>query len=121
MTESGIDNGVWRRRVRRLLAGVCLGAAVGGAIAQSGAGRGLRVGDHISAVVNTELVTAYAVERRAARARQEARRAGAREPAADALHKQVVDALIDERVLITYARDSGARVDEAELDRAVNS
>jgi peptidyl-prolyl cis-trans isomerase SurA len=121
MTESGIHSGAWRRRVQRLLAGVCLGAAVGAAVAQAGAGRGLRVGDYIVAVVNTELVTAYEVEQRVARARQEARRAGAREPAADALHKQVVDALIDERVLITYARDSGARVDEAELDRAVNS
>jgi peptidyl-prolyl cis-trans isomerase SurA len=33
----------------------------------------------------------------------------------------VVDALIDDRVLVTYARDSGAKVDEAEIDRAVSS
>ena len=35
------------------------------------------------------------------------------------LRQQVLDALIDERVLVTNARDSGVKVDEAELDRAV--
>ena len=37
------------------------------------------------------------------------------------LRKQVVDALIDERVLVTNARETGARIDEAELDRAVTN
>ena len=83
--------------------------------------RTLRVGDYIVAVVNSELVTAYEVEQRSARLREEARRGGAREPTIDSLRTQVVDALIDERVLVTFARDSGAKVDEAELDRAVNS
>lgn len=81
----------------------------------------LRVGDYIVAVVNSELVTAIEVDQRAARVREEARRSGARTPAGDALRKQIVDALIDERVLITHARESGMRIDDAELDRAVNS
>ena len=81
--------------------------------------RTLRAGDYIVAVVNSELVTAYEVEQRSARLREEARRNGAREPATDSLRTQVLDALIDDRVLVTYARDSGAKVDEAELDRAV--
>jgi len=84
-------------------------------------GRVLRAGDYIVAVVNSELVTAFEVEQRLARAREELRRSGAREPAGDELRKQVVDSLIDDRVLVTYARDSGAKVDEVELDRAVNS
>ena len=37
------------------------------------------------------------------------------------LRKQALDALIDERVMISSARDSGMRVDEAEIDRAVQS
>lgn len=115
---------VWMKRAhgragRLVLAlGLCVLAAT--AWAQVG-GRALRVGDYIVAVVNTELVTAYEVEQRLGRVREEARRSGAREPAADSLRTQVVDSLIDERVLVTYARDSGAKVDEAELDRAVNS
>lgn len=98
----------------------CLAGAV--AFAQSAAGeRALRIGDYIVAVVNSELVTANEVEQRANRAREDARRSGARLPGDDVLRKQVVDALIDERVQVTYARDSGVKVDEAELDRAVSS
>jgi peptidyl-prolyl cis-trans isomerase SurA len=104
----------------RLTVAACmLGAGLLG-WAQTG-DRTLRVGDYIVAVVNSELVTAYEVEQRASRVRDEARRSGAREPAADSLRKQVLDGLIDDRVLVTYARDSGAKVDEAELDRAVSS
>ena len=89
------------------------------ALAQSD--RTLRIGDYIVAVVNSELVTANEVEQRSGRVRDEARRGGGRLPPGDVLRKQVVDSLIDERVLVTYARDSGMKVDEAELDRAVSS
>jgi len=106
--------GVWRLT---LALGLCALAAA----AFGQAGRALRAGDYIVAVVNSELVTAFEVEQRLARAREEIRRTGASEPASDVLRKQVVDSLIDERVLVTYARDSGAKVDEVELDRAVNS
>ena len=104
----------------RLLA-FALGLCVWVVAAFGQADRTLRVGDYIVAVVNSELVTAYEVEQRAARAREELRRGGAREPSNDELRTQVLDALIDERVMVTYARDSGVKVDEAELDRAVNS
>jgi peptidyl-prolyl cis-trans isomerase SurA len=40
-------------------------------------------------------------------------------PAADELQRQVLDQLIDERAQLTYARESGLRVDEVEIDRAV--
>ena len=106
--------------LRRLALSLCLCASALAAFGQA-ADRTLRVGDYIVAVVNSELVTAYEVEQRSARLREEARRSGAREPTIDSLRTQVVDALIDERVLVTFARDSGAKVEESELDRAVNS
>ena len=87
--------------------------------AQATAARVNRSGDFIVAVVNTELVTAVEVNQRLERALAEARRAGAAVPPRETLRQQVLDSLIDERVLITHARDSGARVDDAELDRAV--
>ena len=85
-------------------------------------GRGsVRSGDYIAAVVNQELVTAGEVQRRVERAFAEAGRSGARLPPESDLRRQVLDALIDERVIITSARESGVRVDEPEIDRAVQS
>jgi peptidyl-prolyl cis-trans isomerase SurA len=81
----------------------------------------VRGGDYIAAVVNQELVTAGEVQRRVERARVEAARSGMRLPPEGEMRRQVLDALIDERVIITSARESGMRVDEPEIDRAVQS
>ena len=79
-------------------------------------------GDFIVAVVNSELVTASEVEQRIERIRAAtAQRGGPRPPVTDQLRQQALDSLIDERVLLTYARDSGVRVDDADIDRAVQS
>ena len=76
-------------------------------------------GDHIVAVVNTEAVTSVEVAQRIERINADAKRAKAQLPDADTLRQQVLDALIDERVQITFARDVGQKVDDAEIDRAV--
>lgn len=78
-----------------------------------------RTADYILAVVNSELVTANELELRVAQVREEARRNGGRLPPDDELRRQLLDTLIDERVQITYARDTGMRVEDAELERAV--
>ncbi|HJV72190.1 peptidylprolyl isomerase [Ideonella sp.] len=78
-----------------------------------------RQADYIVAIVNNELVTQVELDQRIARARLDALRTGARLPPDAELRKQVLDALIEERVVVTYARDSGLKVDEPELDRAV--
>ena len=77
--------------------------------------------DYIVAVVNQELVTAGELQQRIARAREEAARNRTPLPPAGTLRQQALDQLIDERVLITNARDSGARVDESEIDRTVGN
>ena len=82
---------------------------------------GVRSGDYIAAVVNQELVTAGEVQRRVERARAEASRSGMRLPPEGELRRQVLDSLIDERVIVTSARESGMRVEEPEIDRAVQS
>jgi len=79
-------------------------------------------GDYIVAVVNSELVTAAELEQRMARMRAAmGGRGGQLPPVTDALRQQALDSLIEERVLLTYARDSGIRVDDAEVERAVQS
>lgn len=78
-----------------------------------------RTADYIVAIVNNELVTAGELEQRLARVREQAARNNARLPPSGELRQQVLDALIDERVQITHARENGARADDAEVDRAV--
>ena len=75
--------------------------------------------DYIVAVVNQELVTAGELQQRLARIRDDANRSRTPLPPPAALRKQVLDTLIDERVLVTTAREIGNRIDEPELDRAV--
>jgi peptidyl-prolyl cis-trans isomerase SurA len=83
--------------------------------------RSARTGDYIAVVVNQELVTAGEVQRRLDTARAEAARAGQRLPPETELRQQVMDSLIDERVIITNARESGVRIDEPDIDRAVQN
>lgn len=76
-------------------------------------------GDHIVAVVNQEVVTHSDVVRRLQAVEQDAARSAARLPPREQLLSEVVNALIDDRAQLSHARDTGLRVDEAELDRAV--
>lgn len=99
-----------------------LSLALAGGVAPAFAQRATstpRTADYIVAIVNQELVTAGELEQRLAQVRENARRSGAQLPPEDELRRGVLDALIDERVLITNARDSGQRVDDAELERAM--
>ncbi|MEF7615410.1 peptidylprolyl isomerase [Aquincola sp. MAHUQ-54] len=88
--------------------------------AQPAPGRvAVRSADHIAAIVNQELVTAFEVEQRLARVREDAARGGQRLPEDAELRRQVLEMLIEERAILGFARDSGIRVEEPELDRAV--
>lgn len=78
-------------------------------------------GDYIVAVVNQDLVTAVELERRQAIIRQAALRAGQPVPAPAALRSQALENLIEERVIVTHARDLGWRISDPEIDRAVAS
>ena len=104
---------------------LCLCAAAGQAqtaTAPSSGGRAAAVAgnaDFIVVVVNQELVTNAELQGRLVRIREEAARNKTALPPAADLRKQVLDALIDERVQITNARETGPKIDEAELDRAV--
>ena len=75
--------------------------------------------DYIIAVVNQELVTNAELQQRMTRIREDAARSKTQLPPPAEFRKQVLDALIDERVQVTNARETGPKIDEAELDRAV--
>src|SRR4051812_23868081 len=109
------------QRAGALACGLALTAVAPSASAQSTTANTPRNGDYIVAVVNQELVTAGEVQQRLDRIRAEAARSQAALPPAPALRQQVVNALIEERVQVTNARESGVKLDEAEVDRAVSS
>ncbi len=89
--------------------------------AQRGPSTPPRTADYIVAVVNQELVTNAELQQRIARIRAEAAHNNTALPADGVLRKQALEALIDERVQVSNARDSGLRIDDAELDRAVGN
>jgi len=98
---------------------LCRRVVAAGTLALATAHLFAQTGDYIVAVVNQELVTASEVQQRLARVRDEAARNKQSLPPLSALRKQLLDTLIDERVLVTFARETGARVDDPEIDRAV--
>jgi peptidyl-prolyl cis-trans isomerase SurA len=75
--------------------------------------------DYLVAVVNSESVTNYEVQIRFLKLQQESIERGGAQPTTAELRKQALDALIEERVLVTYARDNGVKVDDGEVDRAI--
>ena len=78
--------------------------------------------DYIVAVVNRELVTAVELERRLELVAGEARRLPATaRPGPEELRRQALESLIEERAILTHARESGGRIDDAEVDRAVQA
>jgi peptidyl-prolyl cis-trans isomerase SurA len=79
----------------------------------------LRPGDHIAAIVNQEVVTAFELNQRMALARADAQRKNQRLPAEAEFRGLMLESLIEERAMLSHARDSGIRVDDNEVDRAV--
>lgn len=107
------------KSIKPLLVAVLVGALsalLGPAAAQGTAP--LR-GDFIVAVINQELVTAFEVTQRLQRAREAAARSGEPAPPEARLRQQVVDSLVEERVILSHARDMGVRVDDSDLERAI--
>lgn len=80
-----------------------------------------RSADFLVAVVNSESVTDNEVKFRVAKLQQENLEKGGAQPTPGELHKQALDALVEERVLVTYARDNGVKVDDGEVDRAIGN
>lgn len=107
------------RPVALALALAAAAATAGSALAQAAAAR-VRTGDYIAVIVNQELVTAGEVDRRLERALAEAPR-GTKMPPEAELRKMALDALIEERVMISNAREIGVRVETPDVERAIQN
>jgi peptidyl-prolyl cis-trans isomerase SurA len=74
--------------------------------------------DYIVAVVNQELITHTEIDKRLARI-QDAAQPGTKLPPTDELRRQVLDALIDEKVQASYAKAVGMDINDAEIDGTI--
>jgi len=104
--------------LRTLLLSLCL---VGVATAQSArpaAGEAVAA-DRIVAVVNDEVVTLYELRTRLDSALNQLKRQGTPLPAQDVLERQMLERMVIDKVQLQYARDSGLRVDDAQLEQAL--
>lgn len=105
-----------RHAVRALLA-LALAAAVHGAWAQKP--RQVLLLDRIIAVVNNEVITQQDLQERVKMAVQQLTGQGTPLPPRPVLEKQVLDRMITEHVQLQYAKETGLRVDDGQLDAAI--
>jgi peptidyl-prolyl cis-trans isomerase SurA len=75
--------------------------------------------DRIVAVVNDEVITRHELEERVKFATKQLRQQGTPLPTRDALERQILDRMVTDRVQSQFAKETGLRVDDAELDRAI--
>jgi peptidyl-prolyl cis-trans isomerase SurA len=75
--------------------------------------------DRIVAVVNKEVVTASELRERVAFAERELKRQNTLAPEQAVLERQVLERLILDKAQLQLAADSGLRIDELQLDRAI--
>ncbi len=75
--------------------------------------------DRVIAVVNDEAITQYELDDARRIVVQQLKQQNVQQPAADVLDKQVLESLITERALLQHAKDSGIKVDDTQVERAI--
>jgi peptidyl-prolyl cis-trans isomerase SurA len=75
--------------------------------------------DRIVSVVGDEVITYVELRTRLAAALKQLQRQGTPLPPQDVLERQMLERLIMERVQLQYARDSGIKVDDTQLEQAI--
>lgn len=97
----------------------CLLLIAAAAQAQQAKPRSIVVVDRIVAVVNDEVITERELASRVDFALRQLAQQGTQPPARQVLERQLLERSINDRVQMQHARDTGTRVDDAELDRAM--
>ena len=75
--------------------------------------------DRIVAVVNDEVITKHEMESQKQLVIAQLKRAGTELPAPDVLEKQLLERLINERAQLQWAKDTGIRIDDAQVERTI--
>jgi len=88
-------------------------------LAPAAAAQKYQLVDRIVAVVNKDVITLSELNQAISAAQRQLARQGTRAPAREVLERQLLERLILDKAQLQRARDSGIRVDEVQLDRAV--
>ena len=75
--------------------------------------------DQIVAVVNDDVITLYELENRLNIIEQQLKKQGTPLPELGILKKQVLERMITDMLLAQFAKETGVRVDDAQLDKAL--
>jgi peptidyl-prolyl cis-trans isomerase SurA len=75
--------------------------------------------DRIVAIVNKDVITQRDLAERIAVVENQLKRQGTPRPAADVLERQVLERMISDRVQVQFARETGVRADDVQVDRTV--
>jgi peptidyl-prolyl cis-trans isomerase SurA len=75
--------------------------------------------DRVVAVVNDEAITQFELNEQRAAALVQMREAKVAPPSPDVLERQLLDRLITERSLMQFAKETGIRVDDTAVERAI--
>jgi peptidyl-prolyl cis-trans isomerase SurA len=79
----------------------------------------VKVLDRIVAVVNDEVITRNELDERVKLAFRQLRQQGTPAPARETLERQLLERMVTDRVQLQFAKETGLRVDDVELDRAI--
>lgn len=117
-----------RRRLPSLAAALCAAALVSAYAHAQGAPNAARAAgttdrevllDRVIAVVNDEAITQFELNAQRTAALVQMREAKIAPPAGDVLERQVLDRMITERSLMQFAKETGIRVDDTAVERAI--
>ncbi|MCF8149886.1 MAG: peptidylprolyl isomerase [Burkholderiaceae bacterium] len=75
--------------------------------------------DRIVAVVNDEAITAFELRARLARVERQLQDQKVQPPSRDVLEKQLLERMISDRVQLQFAKETGLRISDIELDAAM--
>jgi peptidyl-prolyl cis-trans isomerase SurA len=75
--------------------------------------------DRIAVIVNDEIITVHELDTRVLLVTKQLARQGTPAPGRDELAKQLLERMITDKVQLQFAKETGVRVDDQQLDRAV--
>ena len=105
--------------LRGLVLAACAAASLPALAADAPRTRTPIVIDRVVAVVNDEAITARELDERARLAMKQLAQQGTPAPPKGVIDRQILERMIADRVQLQFAKESGVRIDDAELDRAI--